>query len=82
MGLGRNSCLPGCITLFLMLVCAVQFGALAAPGFFVFHLLGSGLMLTVNLRRALQGRVVNPWPGRVLVWAASWALVGWLSGGL
>lgn len=97
MGMGRSSCLPGCITLFLLLVCSVQFGVLAALGFLIFHLVGSGMVLALTLQQMMRGRpaylwlipllgpslspVVWPWLGRVVVWGSSWALVGWLSGG-
>lgn len=89
MGMGRSSCLPGCITLFLTLVCAVQFGILGALGFLVFHLIGSGMVLALNLRQIMQGQpahfglglTMGPWVGRLVIWGGSWALVGWLSGG-
>ena len=84
--MGRDSCLPGMITLGIMLVCAVQFGVLAALGFGIFYLLGSAFMLIFQVRQAMQGRALHPlvgsWLGRMAVWAGSWVLAGWLSGGL
>ncbi len=78
---GGNSCLPGCITLFMLALCTVQFGVLAAVGFLFFYMIGSWIAIFAGLQRVMQGRTVNPWIPRVINWIVCWLLVGWLSGG-
>lgn len=78
---GGVSCLPGCITLFLMALCAVQFGVLAAVGFLFFYLIGSWIAIFAGLQRAMRGKLTNPWLPRIFNWGTCWLLVGWLSGG-
>lgn len=78
---GGGSCLPGCITLFMPVLCAVQFGVLAAVGFLFFYMIGSGIAIFAGLQRVMQGRTLNPWIPRVINWGVSWLLAGWLSGG-
>lgn len=78
--MGGDSCLPGIITLFMVLACAVQSGALAAVAFFFFYLIGSGIAAFANLQRIMQGRPLNPWVSRAVVWGACWLLTTWLAG--
>ena len=82
--LGGGSCLPGAITLVLVLACGVQFGFLAALGFVFFYLIGSAAASAISLQRLMQGKPLSPffqWAPRVVVWAGAWLLTAWLAGG-
>jgi len=75
-------CLPGVITLILIMATALQFGILAAIGFTVFVGVGRAVTFYLGIQQALKGRPVHPWLGHIVTWAICWLLVAWLSGAL
>lgn len=71
---GNDSCLPGLITLCMMLACISQFGVLAGVAFFFFYLVGSGIAAFISIQRLMLGAPLNPWVPRVVVWGICWLL--------
>ncbi len=68
------SCLPAFLTLMLGVSLGMQWGFLAALGFFFFYILGSALALAVSVRRTLMGKPVLLWFNRILVWLFAYAI--------
>lgn len=77
--INTDGCAPFVITLALFLGCLIQFGILAAIGFFVFHLIGSVLGITYGANRLIMGKPVNPWALRILNWTLSFMLTAFLA---
>ena len=77
--LGNDSCLPGCITLIMLLTCITQFGVLAGVAFFFFYLVGSGIAAFISIQRFMLGAPLNPWVPRVVVWTACLLLTALLA---
>lgn len=85
---GHDGCLPGYITLFLVGVCLLRFGLLAAIGFVVFYGIGCAAVAVARMQSLMKGRLspfIDPttplgrWTPRCLVWTLCFCMTVWLA---
>lgn len=76
-----SGCIAPFVTLTLIFTCLIQFGVLAAIGFFFFYVIGAILGVSHLAKRLANGLPANPWAWRVGNWIISFLLTVWLAGG-